>query len=163
MNPEEILEHLLKSFERYYNINKETPAEPFVAEAQFHSHTEQYFLVKAAHLSDIFSNEYVYFAIVPELNCQVLKELSEKAWNTGLENVNPVPGHRNSDITLFIIAEKADEQAMKMAKKIKYRKSFMFTFRGWSDFRLVAMETSSKTLTSNRLGKDLKKLFKTIN
>jgi len=65
-------------------------------------------------------------------------------------------------VILVVLAEKIDSQTFKEIKKTKFYKSYAFSFRGWSHFKLVAMETSSKKLASNRLGKDLKKLFKTI-
>ena len=60
-NSESILQKLLHSFERYYNVREECVVAPFSAEAEFHSHSEQYFLVKSAHVADIDSNEYVFF------------------------------------------------------------------------------------------------------
>ena len=58
----DMLEQLLKSFNGYYTVKRDGVAAPFVAEAEFHSHTEQYLLVKAAHVADIDSNEYIFFA-----------------------------------------------------------------------------------------------------
>ena len=63
MNSSEALEKLLHSYERYYDISTENIAAPFVAEAVFKSHNEQYFLVKEAKLSDIDSNEFVFFCL----------------------------------------------------------------------------------------------------
>lgn len=163
MNGNEVLENLLKSFSTYYDIDSQTDCAPFTASAQFHSHTEQYFLVKAAHLSDVDCHEFVYFAVIPQLSLSLLNDLCQTAWERGLSKVNPVPGHKCSDVSLIIIADKIDSDALAAVKKIKLHKSYMFTFRGWSDFRLVAMETSTSVLQANGRGKDLMKLFKTIN
>ena len=47
MNLTEALEKVLISYRRYYNILREDEVEaPFVAEALFRSHNEQYFLIK---------------------------------------------------------------------------------------------------------------------
>lgn len=162
MNTDEALKKLLRSFERYYDIKIEGAVQPFAAEAEFHQHQEQYVLVRAAHISDVDSNEYVFFYKCGFLSKENLAETAEKAWNEGLSRVKVYPGHRNSDVILIILADKIDDDALRQIKKIKRYKSYAFSFRGWSHFKLVAMEISSKKLASNRLGKDLKKLFKTI-
>ena len=62
MTATEALEVLLKSYKRYYNVKTEEVVSPFSAEAAFHSHGEQYFLVKSARLSEADAHEYVFFA-----------------------------------------------------------------------------------------------------
>ena len=162
MSADEALKKLLVSFEHYYDIKTDGAASPFAAEAEFHQHQEQYILIRAAHVSDVDSNEYVFFYTCESLDCENLDKIAEKAWSEGLSRVKVYPGHRNSDVILVVLAEKIDSQTFKEIKKTKFYKSYAFSFRGWSHFKLVAMETSSKKLASNRLGKDLKKLFKTI-
>ncbi len=163
MSTHEILEQLIRSYERYYDIHTDSNDSPFSATAEFHSHNEQYFLVRSAHIADIDTNEYVFFALSENLDEKSLLEFSELSWETGLSKINPVMGHKNSDITLVIVSEKIDEVAANLIKKITHHKSYKLGFYGWSNFRLIAMEASSGNLFSNRLGKDLKKLFTTIN
>ena len=62
---QEALDKLLPSFRRYYNVKTEDVAAPFVAEAVFQSHNEQYFLIKSARISEANSNEFAYFQIRP--------------------------------------------------------------------------------------------------
>lgn len=163
MNTDEALKKLLRSFEHYYDVKIENPVPPFAAEAEFHQHQEQYILVRAAHVSDVDSNEYVFFYTTENLTKDNLAETAKKAWNEGLSRVKVYSGHMNSDVILLILADKIDEDAFKQIKKTKFYKSYLFSLRGWSHFKLVAMETSSKRLASNRLGKYLEKLFKAIN
>lgn len=156
------LEKLLKSFEKYYSISKNV-TEPFSAEAQFSSHTEQFFLVHSAKLSEIDSNEYVFFYACENLSLQKVLELEKIAWETGLSRVNPSFNHRNSDISLVLLSDKIEEDAFNQIRKIKHSKSYAFTFKGWSDFKIIALETESNRITYNRLGKDLKKAIEAIN
>lgn len=158
-NKEQALEKVLHSFERYYSINKENVTQPFAAEAEFISHNEQYFLVKSAKIANIDSNEYVYFALTETLSKDKFLEFDEKAWNTGISRVHPYSGHRNSDVTLVIIADKIEDEVKSLIKKTKHSKSYKLTFWGWSNYKLVSLELSTDQLFSNRLGKDLKKLF----
>ena len=159
MEVSEAIEKLLPAFERYYTVNKQNPVSPFIAEAEFRSHNEQYFLVRSAHIADIDSNEFVYFAGVNVLDEETLSQLAAKAWELGLERVHPHEGHRNSDVTLIILADKIPEEAQKAIKKTKYYKSYKFSFWGWSNFKLAAVELGTQGIYSNRLGKDYRKLL----
>ena len=63
-----MLEKLIGSYEQYYDINRETPVEPFVAEATFKSHGEEYFLIRSAKINEMDSSETAFFADVEELD-----------------------------------------------------------------------------------------------
>ena len=71
---DETLNALLPLFKNYYNIKTEDVEEPFVAEAAFESHNEQYYLIKAATVADVDMNEYVYFAKCDTLTPEELAE-----------------------------------------------------------------------------------------
>ena len=159
MEVSEAIEKLLPAFGRYYTVNTQNPVSPFIAEAEFRSHNEQYFLVRSAHIADIDSNEFVYFAGVPVLDDQTLAQLAAKAWDTGLEKVRPHEGHRNSDVTLIILANKIEDAVKATIKKTKFYKSYKLSFWGWSNFKLAAVELGTQGIYSNRLGKDYRKLL----
>ena len=61
MNSNGAIEKIYQSFERYYTVSTQNVEAPFVAEAVFKSHNEQYFLIKAAKVADIDSNDFVFF------------------------------------------------------------------------------------------------------
>ena len=155
----QIIEKVLPSFERYYTVKKVSDP-PFCAEAEFRSHNEQYFLVRSAHIADIDSNEFVFFASIPNLDSQKLNELTKSAWENGLTRVKPYNGHRNSDVTLIIITDKIDEETKKAIKKTKLYKSYKFSLWGWSNFKLAVVEADTQGIYFNRFGKDYQKLLK---
>ncbi|MCD7749996.1 MAG: hypothetical protein LUH42_08095 [Oscillospiraceae bacterium] len=163
MTPTEALDILLKSYRSYYDITlHEEPDALFAAEAVFLSHGEQYFLLKKAVVSESESNEYVFIATVDTLDESLLQRLDEAAWTTGLGHVVPHSSHRNTDITLIILADSITAEAKAAVKKLHHYKSYRFGLQGWSNYRLVALETSTGTLAYNRLGGNLKKLFRNI-
>lgn len=181
MKSYEIVSKILKSFERYYSIKKkfdssssdaekiedavaadDTVTEPFFAEAEFNSHTEQYFLIKSAKISESDSSEHVFFYAAENLNADELAKIESKSWETGLSRVVPHFGHRNTDVTLVIACDRIDDDAFRRIRKISHSKSYMLTFKGWSNFRVIALETSSKKIAYNRLGKDLKKTIEAV-
>lgn len=155
MKSSEALDRLLPSFMQYYDVTRENVAQPFSAEAKFVSHSEQYFLVKAAKLSDIDSMEHIFFAAEESLSEERLRELCNIAWTEGLKNVQPYYGHRNSDVSVIILAESLDDAARKSVKKIKYSKNYKFMLYGWSCFKLIVADLSSMKTVCNTYAKDL--------
>ena len=124
----EVLDKLLLSYKQYYNITQDESVQPFSALAEFHQHNEQFFLVKAAKVADIDSNEYVYFALQNELSPETLASLDELAWQRGMAKVVSSSAHRNSDVSLIIIADKISDETRQAIKKIKHYKSYKFSF-----------------------------------
>ncbi len=162
MTVNEVLEKLLPSFKRYYNIRTEDVTAPFVAEAEFFSHDETYFLMKSAKLYESDAKEYVFFATTDQLDIDTLKKFDETAWNTGMSRVEITSIHRSTDVALIILAENIDSDAAKLIKKLSHYKSYRFTLNGWSNYRLVALETSTGKIYHNHLGSELKKLISNI-
>ena len=162
MTPAEALDSLLKSYQRYYNIRTEDVEAPFTAEAIFHTHDEQYFLVKTAKLSEAESHEYVFFALGESLGLADVQRLEACAWERGTSHVKPSVYHRNTDVTLIILAEHIAPEALTYIKKSKRYQSYRFSIHGWSSYRAVALETSTGGLSYNRRGQELKKLFRNI-
>ena len=60
ITPQEALEQLLPSYERYYDVRPEAHGS-FAATARFYTKGEQFFLIKSAKMWEMESNEFVYF------------------------------------------------------------------------------------------------------
>lgn len=162
MTADEVLAALIPLFKRYYNVNTDSVEAPFVAEAVFESHNEQYYLVKAAKVADVNMNEHVFFAKCDRLDRDNFNELDTLAWERGLSRVNPGYDHRSTDITLIIAADRIEDGIKKLIRKTRHYKSYRFGFWGWSNYRLVAIECSSGKAIYNYHGKSLKKLVGNI-
>ena len=160
MAPSDAIKQILPAFEQYYTVKKEEITPPFCSEAEFRSHNEQYFLVRSAHIADIDSNEFVYFADPDELTSEKLDELVNAAWNAGLAKVRPYNGHRNSDVSLLVFTKSINQETISSIKKTKLYKSYKFSFHGWSHFKLAVCNTSDMDVYTNRQGKDYTKLIK---
>ena len=163
MTASNALEHILPLFQVYYDIQREDVTEPFAAEAAFHSHDEQYFLIKSAKYTEMDAHEYVFFAALDHLTEEDARRLDEIAWAEGLRRVQPSSIHRNTDISLILLADSVDPAAAAYIKKLRRSKSYMFLLHGYSNYRAIVIETSSGVMTCNRLGQHLKKLFGNIN
>ena len=177
MDISEAIERILPAFEQYYTVIKDSKP-PFCAQAEFRSHNEQYFLVRSAHIADIDSNEFVYFATTPSLSNEQLEELVNASWQDGLSKVKPYNGHRNSDVSLIIITNSLDKNVsfseknksfsgltrksmniIELIKKTKLYKSYKWSLHGWSHFKLAVVELETQVIYFNRFGKDYKKLL----
>ena len=162
MTREEMLKKMLRSFAAYYDINTETPAAPFAAEAVFHSHSDAYFLVKSAAIGEAESHDYVFFASVDQLDSSLLASLDQTAWDTGISRVKPHSSHRNTDVTLVVAASSVTEEAKAQIPRLKHYKNYRMSLHGFSHYHLIVADLSSGDLTCNRQGRSLKKLFNKI-
>ena len=159
MRLEEALERVLRSYRRYYNINTQSPAAPFAAEASFSEHDTGYFLVKAARISESDSKEFVFFARDDHLNAGRFEELDAAAWKTGMARVKPEAGHKSTDVILVILTNKLDEDCASLIRTRKHYQSYRFGLRGWSHYRVIAMEVPTGKEAHNRLGRELPRLL----
>lgn len=162
MDSKETLERLLPLFMRYYNVETEDVKEPFDATAIFMNHNEQYVLVKSAHIADIDSNEYVYFASCDTLDTDMLLNYDRNAWEQGMSNIEPYYGHRNSDVTLIVVANDINEDTVKLIRKLHHSATYKLGIYGWSNYRLAVIECNKKRAFFNHHGRTLKKLVNSI-
>lgn len=162
MNRSEALEKVLASYRAYFNIKRPAKGEPFDAEAEFIFKDEQYFLIKAAKLSEINAREHVFFAIPEKLDLKTVTELDRKAWETGLSRVKPGPTHRNTDVTLVILTDGMTAEAAEYVRRIRHYRSYRLGLHGWSNYRLIVYDLSSGKTAHNRLGGELKKTIDNI-
>ncbi|MCR5487642.1 MAG: hypothetical protein K6F35_08965 [Lachnospiraceae bacterium] len=162
MSTDELFEKFMLAYGVYYDVSREKAQPPFDAEAVFSAKQEQYFLLHSAKLSEIQSNEYVFFAKRDYLTLEGLRELDARAWEYGLKKVKPNPNHKSSDITLIVIAGAAEESIRKEVRGMRHSKSYRFGFQGYSNYRLAVTETSTGNSCFNRQGDSLKKLVADI-
>lgn len=156
---EEVLEKLLRAYSGYYNIKRESSVPAFCAEAEFHLHNEQYFLVKAAKLSESETKETIFFAKTDVLDTEKAASLAAKAWEEGLSRITPGPNHRCSDVSLVILAGGVTPDAAELIKKNKEVKSYRFGLYGYSHFRMVAFDLSKSVVVRNKMGDTLEKVI----
>ena len=113
----EALERILKSYVRYYDINRDTPLEPFAAEAEFHSLEKGYILSKKAVISESESNEYIFFHTSEKLNaddsvsgilCQLPlpQHIDEEAVIEAISSCKDVDGFSRASVGALSIGSK---------------------------------------------------------
>lgn len=162
MTKEDVLEKALRSYSAYYDVNRETPEAPFAAEAAFHSHSRTYFLTRSATIGEAESNEYVFFALTDLLDEETFQRLDSAAWEKGLNRVTPHANHRNTDVSLILIASSVTEEAERMVRTRSHYKNYRFSLQGFSHYHLIVLDLSREKVTCNRQGRSMKKIFSKI-
>ena len=163
MTLDELFRAFLKAYAVYYDVKEPPEIEsPFDAEAKFSSCEELFFLMKGLTLSETRIAEYVYFAKRERLTRDELSHLDALAWERGLEEAAPGPGHKSSDVTLIVLTDAADDDAKKLVKSCRHSKTYRLGFHGFSHYRLVVVECSTGAFFFNRQGTHLKPLVADI-
>lgn len=156
-----LLESLLSSYETYFDITRSLNVSEISVDAfaEFHSRSEKYVLVKAAKLWAAESNEYIYFISVSKLDLQTWQHIYDIILKDGLSKIKPHSEHMYSYVSLVILADEIDEGVKGVIKRTRYRKSFKFSFQGWMEFRVSALDISCGKAIFNPNGKDLANLL----
>jgi len=156
------LERVLKAHEHYYTVVREGVEPPFAAEALFLQHDERYFIARSIRLSQSDASEHLYFAISEVLDAASLRALDEAAWNRGLALVRPEWGHRGSDIGLVILTDRIEPEAARLIRAANRSKGYFLSLKGWTNYRLIALELPTGTTAYNRLGRQLGETLRII-
>ena len=104
----------------------------------------------------------MFFALEDHLDADTFEQLDAAAWSTGMARVEPAAGHRSTDVILVILTNHLDEDAMQRIRSRKHYQSYRFGLRGWSNYRLIAMEIPTGREAHNRLGRDLPRLLSNV-
>ncbi len=156
MSTDDIFNTLTETYGGYYNIDKDGALPPFDATGYLSNESQQYFLVKAAHIASVNSYEHVYFKKCDELDIGTLNDLDRTAWEDGLSRVRPSADHKNTDVALIVIADRVLEEVKSAIDTYKHSKNYKLGFFGFSNYRLVVIEALSGLILTNRRGRDLK-------
>lgn len=153
-----MLEKLLLAHQAWFDIYRDHEFEgiTFPGYAEFHTHGEQYVLVKRAKLWEVDSHEYLFFQAVDELDEAELSKWVNFMLEHGIKKAQPQPNHMSSNITLVLIADSTSGDVAKAVRKTRFRKNFKFGLEGWADLKLAVVDLQGRSVVTNGAGKDLK-------
>lgn len=157
LTKEEVLEKLLLAHQAWFDIYRghEFEGKTFPGYAEFHTYGEQYVLVKRAKLWEVESHEYLFFQTVDTLNETDVNDWVEFMCEHGIKKAKPQPNHMSSNITLVLIADSTNDDAVQAVKKARFRKNFKLGLEGWADLKLALVDLSGRRIVANGAGKDL--------
>ena len=151
----ELLERLLAAHAESFDIERDASfaGRNFDAHAQFRQDGERYVLTRRAKLWGISIFEHLLFQRIDHLSEAVLEDLLTFMRTEALEEID----HMTTYLSLVLIADSADEEALRTLKKTSFRKNFAFGLKGWTDLRLCAVDLARGKTVSNAQGKELGK------
>ncbi len=155
------LDHLLQSysanFDIYHDYNLLGSILP--AFASFHSRGERYVLSKKAKLWAAECNEHALFFVFDKLDLSALKQITTFLETAEKELVLPHSEHMYTYLSAIILAHSADDQAIELLNQYKFRKSYLFSLRGWCHGRLALYTLADKQAYSNKDGRELRNML----
>lgn len=156
---EQCLNRLLDVYSHRYDIerNVSVGTETYDAAATYYLRDENYLISKQHVLSAVESHEYVYFYCTDRLKASDLQHQIDLTKEDGLGKIHPNKTHMCSFVTLIILADEMDPEAVQLIEKTRFRKNFMLTLHGWMEYRIAAMELSTTRFFSNPAGKEARK------
>ena len=151
-------------YQPYTILEREYPAYGY-----FFSHVEKYVLVRAANMWSADSYEHILFSTREELTMADLEEYG-RAVREYIEpklvlkgEKLPDPNHMYSYITIAVAADRAlSPEVRKAVKKFRFEKSYMHSIRGYSQARIAVASMEDESVTLNRAGRTLKKLYGSV-
>ena len=108
------------------------------------------------------SEEFIYLFNVEHLSEDAVNKFIDYAYKDGYDRMNIGPRHMYSYITPVIICNEADESALNILKKCRISKSFQFSLHGWMEVHTAVLEVSNNTISTNRSGKSVAKVLKSV-
>ena len=100
-----------------------------------------------------------FFHLTAHLSAQELQTLIDVTRRDGLSRVHPSKEHMFSYITLIVLADTIDPEAVRLIRKTRIRKNYLLTLHGWMEYHIAAMEISSNRFYSNPAGRGAKQLL----
>lgn len=154
---DEVAKRVLYAHRAYFDVFEDYrfAGRTFFGYAEFHSYDEQYVLVKRAALWEAHSHEYLFIDTVAHLDAAYVLDAVEFLKTKAISKVNPTPDHMSSNLTMVIVADSCDEDALLELRRTRFRKNYKFGLRGWSDIRIAAIDLEGHRVVTNAAAKDM--------
>ena len=153
-----VLKRLLAAHETWFDVAKdcEYAGETFDGFAEFRSSGQRYVLSKKHELWRVETFEYLFFKAVDRLTADDVAHWYAFMTTEALGKVHPDENHMTSYLSLVLVADSCDDDAVQAVRKAKFRKNFAYGMRGWADLRLAVVDLQSRSVTTNAAGKQMK-------
>lgn len=133
-----------------------------VCRLDLHVSNQKYFLFKENVIWEANCHEYLYLFDIEHLTAKAYKEIEEYVLKEGMKLIKPQKNHMYSYLSMVIVSDKSDKEAIKMLKSCKIRKDFKFSLHGWMEVHNALYSCSDGIITTNSGGREFTKLLKNI-
>lgn len=161
---DKICEKILESYSGYYDIecneafgSAGSPSEDpvlysLVARMELHIKESSYILLKRNVLWEAGSHEYAYLFRTDTFTSDDYRRFEKFVLDDGMKRIKPGQGHKCSVLSMIVIADNAEKEAIGRIRRCRIHKSFRFALDGWMDFRTGLAVLSSGRSFSNMSG-----------
>lgn len=130
----------------------------FLMIARYHGISGRIFLMPEDIIDKYEIFEICYMAALDQPSLKDIEAyfylMAEKA-----SSLCPEKDHFCTDITGILISESMPEETERLAKKLKFEKTFRLSWRGFSKVRLICVDLTKNKVYTNKAGKEIKKVY----
>ena len=175
MQAEQFVEKLKNFYTSTFDLEPDhrLGGEVYDVYGHFNVDSSRYVLVKKAKLWEANSQEHLFIRnwkaeegpLTPEKLQQLIRPLEEEAEPRYVRKGEKYPpkDHMYSFLTLIVVTDGAiEDETIRFAQKYKFGKTYLFHFRGYLETRLVLVSMKEHQVTTNQMGKELKKTYQKL-
>jgi hypothetical protein len=166
---EEYFKRILAYYRNSFDITApyEIGGKSYTALAAMHAHEDQYVRIVGTTLWNAESHEFTLFQTFDtaptvqqvEEMFRVAKEEMEPKFVRDGQNLPP-KDHQYTWLSLVLLSQHTpDEATRKAVEQCRMTKYYQFYLRGYSEIRVLLVDLETGTMTTNKAGRDLKKLY----
>ncbi|MDD7740311.1 MAG: hypothetical protein SOT28_05850 [Fusicatenibacter sp.] len=171
MNGQELMQKLLHSYERSYDITApcQVNGHTYDAAAYFNESGAKYVLTKKAELWRISCYEDVYFRVTDHLDEAAVDEflndfinwIEPKVVRGGKEV--PDTDHMYTLVTgIFFADQPVSKEVKRKIRRYHFYKNYRFALRGYCQVRLLVFDMAERKLIGNRAARELIKGYNKV-
>lgn len=127
--------------------------------ARLEIQNESYFASKKVKVWRAEMYEYCFARYFESVDEKIIGDYQSFLIEAMEHFVKPHPEHMSSIITGIIITDDIPPSLEKMISGFKHRKTYAFSFKGWADVRLIAVNLRSNRVISNKKGKEVENFY----
>ena len=168
MDASAYLDRILELYASTFDIERPRTVDGICFDAYgfFSSLSERYVLVKDAKLWSVNAFEHAFFRVMDSIepeDISVAKSLVEGPIQSEFITKGkkyPERDHLHSLITVVLISKRAvGEETAEKARHFRFDRSYLFTLRGYSEGRLIAVDLENKKVHTNKAAAKLRGLY----
>lgn len=173
MTSGDYLDKILKRMTCTHNITRNYVAygRTFAAYALYESFGEKYVLTRKANLWKISESEHILFLALPEDGDpgalfaeakHLIADFMEPVMARSNEKYPP-KDHMRTFLTVVLLMEHSpDQDLIRCIRRFRFEKSYLFSLRGFSQGRIVAVDIPRKSVYTSPAAKDVAGFYRQV-
>lgn len=122
-------------------------------------HSESYFASKKIKVWRAENHEFCFIKFYEYLDKENINDFQHFLVEAMDYFVKPHSEHMSSIITGVMVVDDIDGSIEENITGFKHKKTYAFSFKGWADVRLLAIDLHSHRVISNRKGKEVEDFY----